>query len=58
MICFKPSLMVLVMLGLVFLDDCPSVRAVGLPWDVDKDWSYKTSTTEETGVVLLNPDGK
>ena len=58
MICFKPSLVVLVMLGLVFLDDCPNVRAVGRPWDVDKDWSYKTSTTEETGVVQLNPDGK
>ena len=56
MICFKPSLVVLVMLGLVFLDDCPNVRAVGRPWDVDKDWSYKT--TEEPGVVQLNPEGK
>ena len=58
MTCFKPSLVVLVMLGLVFLYGCHYVRAVGRPWDVDTDWSYKSSTTEEPGAVQLNPKGK
>ena len=51
--------MTLLVLGLVFLDDCPNVsgRAVGQPWDVDTDWSYKTSSTEEPSASRLDPKG-
>ena len=56
---FKPCLVTLLVLGLVFLDDCPNVggRAVGQPWDVDTDWSYKTSSTDEPSASQLNPKG-
>ena len=56
---FKPCLVTLLVLGLVFLDDCPNVggRAIGKPWDVDTDWSYKTSSTDEPSASQLNPKG-
>jgi hypothetical protein len=56
---FKPCLATLLVVGLIFLDNCPIVggKAVGQPWDIDTDWSHRTSSTEEPSASRLDPKG-